>query len=144
MLPPLSGTLRKASSGLNGGGAKIPHPEYNITVQYSSSPDNVDKLAARTFRVIDSLKTYAPNDADMQKVKEQIIRARETGIKTNAYWASNIAGRDQSGESIAGLMSDYDAMVKALTPKEIQEAAQQYFNTKQYVKVVLLPSGSTP
>lgn len=132
------------SPSLGGGGAKIPHPEYSITVQYSSSPDNVDKLSARTFRVIDSLKTYAPNDADMQKVKEQIIRAHETGIKTNAFWASNIAGRDQSGESIAGLMVDYEALVKALTAKEIQEAAQKYFNTKQYVKVVLLPAGSTP
>ena len=131
------------SPGLNGGGTKIPRGEYSVSVQYTSSPDNVDKLSARTFRVIDSLKNTVPNAADLQKVKEQIVRSRETSLKTNSYWASNIAGRDQNGEDIAGLTDAYDEMLKGLSGKQIQNAARLYFNTKQYVKVVLLPA-TTP
>ena len=116
---------------------------FRSQVQYTSSPDNVDKLSARTFRVIDSLKNTAANAADLQKVKEQIVRSRETGLRTNAFWASNIAGRDQNGEDIAGLTDAYEEMLKGLSAKGIQEAAKLYFNTKQYVKVVLLPA-TTP
>ncbi|MEP6763669.1 MAG: insulinase family protein [Gemmatimonadaceae bacterium] len=131
------------SPSLGGGGVKIPRPEYSITVQYTSSPDNVDKLSARTFRVIDSLKAHEPNAADLQKVKEQILRTRETSLKTNGYWLSNISARDQNGEDLSSLQGAYDDMVKSLTAKQIQDAAKLYFDTRQYVKVVLLPS-TTP
>jgi len=127
------------SPSLSGAGSKAPRPEYQIVVQYTSSPDNVDKLSARLFKVIDSLKTYGPNDADLTKVREQIIRAREPAVKTNAYWAANIASRDQNGEDIAGLLGAYDTMLKNLTAKQIQDAAKLYFDAKRYVKVVLLP-----
>lgn len=127
------------SPSLSGGGSRIPKEEAQIFIQYESSPDNVDKLSTRTFAIIDSLRKYPASDADMQKVKEQIVRPRETGLKTNSYWLSNIAGREQAGEDVAGLLSPYDDMVKALTAKEIQDAANAYFNLKRYVKLVLLP-----
>ncbi|MEP6781631.1 MAG: insulinase family protein, partial [Gemmatimonadaceae bacterium] len=132
------------SPSLGGGGAKVPRPEYQIVVQYTSSPDNVDKLSARTFRVIDSLKKTGPSAADLTKVREQIIRAHETSVKTNAYWLSNIAARDQYGEDLAGLLTPYDDMVKNLTAKQIQDAAVLYFNTNRYIKVVLLPEPKVP
>jgi zinc protease len=127
------------SPSLSGGGGKEPRSEYTIIVDYTSSPEQVDKLSARLFRVIDSLKTYGPNEADLGKVREQIIRSRETQLKTNAYWRSNIMSRDQNGEDIAGLLAPYDEMVKALTTKQIQDAAKLYFNMKQYARFVHLP-----
>ncbi len=132
------------SPSLGGAGSRVPRSEYTIVVQYSSSPDNVARLSARTFRVVDSLKTQGPSEADVNKVREQIIRGRETSLKTNAYWASNIASRDQNGEDIAGLLAAYDEMVKKLTARQIQEAAKLYFNANRYVKVVLLPESTVP
>jgi predicted Zn-dependent peptidase len=82
--------------------------------------------------------------ADVEKVKEQLIRTRETDIKTNAYWAGNIAGRDQSGEDIAGLLEPYDRMIRNLTPAQIQQAARLYFDTKNYARFVLLPETIVP
>ena len=132
------------SPSLGGAGAKVPRAEYSISVQYASSPANVEKLTARMFRVIDSLKTQGPTEADVNKVKETVIRGRETNLKTNGFWAANIASRDQSGEDIAGLLAPYDAMVGRLTARQIQDAAKLYFNTKRYVKIVLLPENATP
>ncbi len=132
------------SPQLGGAGSKTPRAEYNISVQYTSSPDNVDKLTTRFFKVIDSLKTVGPSDADVTKVREQILRGRETNLKTNAFWAANIASRDQNGEPIDGLLAPYDEMVKKLSAKGIQDAAKQYLNTARYVKVVLLPESKVP
>jgi zinc protease len=127
------------SPSISGGGSRLPRAQYTIQVAYQSSPEMVQKLSARLFRVIDSLKTHGPTEADVQKVKEQITRARETQIKTNAYWAGNILGRDENGEDIAGLLQPYDDMIKNLTAKQIQDAAKLYFDTKRYAKFVLLP-----
>ncbi len=140
----LTDALREEMGGtyspqFGGGGSKIPRPEYQIVIQYTSSPDNADKLWARTLRVIDSLKNVGPGEADLTKVKEQIIRTRELSLKQNAYWMAGITQRDQNGEDIGGLMSAYDTLVKNLTAKDIQDAAKLYLDTKRYVKVVLLP-----
>jgi zinc protease len=127
------------SPSIGGAPARIPRTEAQIFIQYQSSPDNVDKLSKRVFTVIDSLKKAGPSDADMTKIKEQILRARETNLKTNSYWLSGIAQRDQAGEDVTGLISAYDDLVKALTPQQLKDAATKYFDVNRYVKVVLLP-----
>jgi zinc protease len=140
----LTDALREEMGGtysptLVGGGGKIPRPEYQIFVQFTSSPEQVDKLTARLFRVIDSLKTQGPTEADVNKVREQIIRSREVQVKTNGYWRGNILSRDQNGEDIAGLLEPYEAMIRNLSPRQIQDAAKRYFNTQNYAKFVHLP-----
>jgi zinc protease len=89
--------------------------------------------------LIDSLKRVAPTAADVDKVKEGILRSREVDLKQNSYWLTSIRQRDQAGEDIAGIMEPYNDLVRALTPQKIQDAARQYFNTGNYVKLVLLP-----
>jgi zinc protease len=127
------------SPQIGGQPSRIPRSEAMIQIFYQSSPDNVDKLSKRVIQVIDSLKSHGPTDADMTKIKEQIIRGRETALKTNSYWLSGIAQRDQSGEDVTGLISAYDDLVKALTPQQLKDAAKKYFDVNHYVKVVLLP-----
>ena len=127
------------SPQIGGGPSRIPRTESQIVIQYQSSPDNVDKLSKRVFTVIDSLKKYGPTDADMTKIKEQILRSRETQLKTNSYWISGIGQRDQAGEDIVGLLTAYDDLVKALTPQQLKDAAKKYFDVTHYVKIVLLP-----
>ena len=137
-------TLREQLGGayspsVGGGCNRAPRQEYSLQVQFNSSPDNVEKLTKSVFALIDSLKTQPPTQADVGKVKEQLIRGREVDLKQNRYWLGNIMGREQAGENIAGLLGAYDEMIKNLTPAQIQEAAKKYFDTQNYARFVLLP-----
>jgi zinc protease len=87
------------SPNVSGGCGRLPRQEYSITVQFNSSPENVEKLSKSVFALIDSLKTHGPSASDVAKVKEQLIRAREVEIKQNGYWVGNICS-DQAGRSI--------------------------------------------
>ncbi|MEO5590206.1 MAG: insulinase family protein [Gemmatimonadaceae bacterium] len=143
----LNETLREQLGGtyspnVSGGCSREPRPEYAIAVSFGSSPENVPALSKAVFSVIDSLQTKPISGADVDKVKEEILRAREVEVKTNAYWLGNIAARDQAREDLAGLGEAYDRMVKGLTPAMIQQAAKTYFNTKNYARFVLLPEGA--
>jgi zinc protease len=108
-------------------------------VQFNSAPDNVEKLTKSVFALIDSIKATPPTQADVDKVKEEFLRAQEVNLKQNSYWLGNIIGREQGGEDPAGLVGPYEAMIKGLTPAQIQEAAKTYLNTANYARFVLLP-----
>jgi zinc protease len=140
----LNETLREKLGGtyspnVGGGCSREPRQEYSIQVTYGSSPDNVEPLYKATLALIDSLKAAPVSEADVAKVREEILRSHEVDVKTNSYWASNIAARDEAGEDLGGLGSAYDDMVKAITPAMIQQAAKTYFNTANYARFVLLP-----
>ncbi len=137
-------TLREQLGGtyspsVGGGGSREPKPTYSLRISYGSSIDNVEKLSSSVFAIIDSLKAAPASEAELTRVKEQIIRAREVDLKTNRFWLSNIEARDEAGEPLEGLLTAYDGMIRSLTAAQIQAAAKQYFNTKNYARFVLLP-----
>jgi zinc protease len=144
----LDETLREQLGGTyspRAGGTcvRTPRQQYSIEIQFNSSPDNVDKLSKRVFALIDSLKTHGPSASDVAKVKEELTRGREVDLKQNSYWVGNLLARTQAGEDITGLLDAYDAMVRALTPAAIQDAAKKYFDTSNYARFVLLPQTKT-
>ncbi len=117
----------------------LPRQEYAIQIQYGSSPDNVDLLSRTVLALLDTLKTQPASQADVDKVKEQIVRTREVEVKQNSYWVANIMSREQAGEDLAGLLAPYDRMVSGLTAAQLQQAARTYFDTGNYARFVLLP-----
>ena len=127
------------SPSVSGGCTPKPRQEYTIQVYFGSSPENVETLSKTVFTLIDSLQTQGPTSADVEKVREQILREHEVELKQNQYWLSAITTRDQAGEDIGGVMGAYDEMVRKLTAAQIQAAAKQYLNVSNYARFILLP-----
>jgi zinc protease len=118
---------------------RTPKGEYTFVIDYGSSPENVDKLSKSVLQIIDSLQKTGPTPSEVEKVREQITRAREVEVKTNEYWVGNLVARDRAGEDISGLGAPYDLFLKNLTAGQIQAAAKKYLDTAHYMKFVLLP-----
>jgi zinc protease len=127
------------SPSVNGGGSRVPRQEYTLQITFGSSPENVDKLVPSVLAFIDTLKRVGPAQADVEKVKAQTLRARETALEQNGFWLSNIVARDQAGEDLAGILDV--TSIRALTPAQIQAAARQYLDLSNYARFVLLPEG---
>ncbi len=138
----LNETLREKLGGtyspnVGGGGNRVPRAEYSIQVSYSSSPENVETLAPSVLALIDTLKRVGPSQADVDKVKAQALRARETSVKQNVWWLGQLVALDQAGEDLTGLLDD--SALRNLTPAQIQAAAKQYLDVSNVVRLVLLP-----
>ncbi len=132
------------SPGAGGACNRVPRQSYLLQVQFNSAPDNVEKLSKSVFALIDSLKANGPSQADVDKVKEELLRGHEVDVKNNSYWTGNILARDAAGEDIAGLGDAYNDMIKNLTAAQIQAAAKRYFDTNNYARFVLLPVEPKP
>jgi zinc protease len=144
----LDETLREQLGGAyspsaGGGCSRVPQQRYDFTVEYNSAPENVDKLSKTVFAIIDTLKRQPASQADINKVKEAIVRQREVSLKQNSYWMSSLVARDQAGEELAGMLEPYDDLVKAIDANLIMNAAKKYFDMNNYARFVLLPEAKT-
>jgi len=117
---------------------KNPKPEYSVTIQFGSDPQRVDDLIKRVFEEIEKFKSSGPTEKQTNDEKEALLRDFETSSKQNGFLLTNIAGKYQYGEDVAGIWEAPD-MYRKLDAASIQQAAKTYLNTSNYVRVTLVP-----
>ena len=116
---------------------------YTATISFGSAPDRADELAKAVQAEIKDLMENGPDAAEIQKVKEAQLRARETNIKQNFFWTSQLANAYQFGDDPRDILA-YNKMVEGLTAAAIKDAAARYLKGENYVHVTLLPETKTP
>lgn len=139
-------SLREDKGGVYSPGAyastvHYPEEQYTITVVFGCDPHRVDELVGATFDVINDLREKGPLPEDLEKTKEILLRERETNLKRNQYWLSVLNFYYLNNEDPTQTLRD-DGLIRNLSAEQIQNAAEKYFNEKNYVKVVLLPEQS--
>ncbi len=117
---------------------KVPREEYTFTISFGSAPDRVGQLVAAIFTQIDSLATSGAGEKELAKVKETLIRSRETDLKENGFWLSQLAAVEQTGDDPRVILDPSD-LLPLLTAERLKAAAQRYLDRTNYVRVTLLP-----
>ncbi len=117
---------------------KYPRQEYSITAQWGCAPENVEKLSQTFFDVLSMMKNDGPTDADIQKVREIIIRERETNTKDNGWWISALESSYYNGDKIL-TYDEFAALVKSIQRDDIKMLANKYFGAKEYIKAIFMP-----
>ena len=119
---------------------KIPREEYTVSISFGSAPDRVNQLLKAVFAEIDSLATSGPGEKEIAKVKEALIRARETDLKENGYWLGQLAQIEQTGDDPKTILDGTD-LLALLTADRLKAAAARYLDRSNVVRVTLLPEG---
>jgi zinc protease len=123
---------------VNPGTAEYPQSRYTLSISFGCDPARLAELTQLAFAVIDSVKRFGVDSLTLAKVKEQQRREREVGLKENGFWLSYLEYYYDHGEDPGQILKLEDRM-KLLNSQFIQDAANQYIDMKNYVKVVLLP-----
>ena len=113
-------------------------PSYRFTIGFGSAPERLEALTAAALAQIDSLKKFGTTSEYLNKVKEAAFRSRETALKQNGYWLSQITTFDQSGWPLAEIPNG-ERLISSLTIQDLQKAAIKYLRTDNYVRVSLYP-----
>ena len=124
--------------GVSPGASRDPLPSYRFTIGFGSAPERLEDLTAAALAQIDSVKRFGTTPEYLNKVKEAALRSRETAIKQNGYWLSQIATFDQNGWPLPGI-PDGDKLISALTADDLKRTAAKYLRTDNYVRVSLYP-----
>ena len=136
-------TLRESLGGTYGvttsaGYLQIPVPEFSMTISFSCAPERTEELIKAALQQVELLKTAGPTEKQVADAKEKMLRDLETNKKQNSYLVTQLSFRYQQSEDLATLFALEDFYNK-LTPAMIQEAAKQYLNPANMVKVTLFP-----
>jgi zinc protease len=119
-----------------------PQPGYGTTtVQFGSSPENVEKLSAAVMTEVDRLRREGPTASDLQIVKEADKNDLVTALRQNAYWlnalqSSHVLGRDPK------MIPRRSERTDALTVDNVHDAIKKYLPADRYTVVTLVPEAS--
>jgi zinc protease len=127
---------------ISGSATKLPLPKYTIQSTWGCSPDNIKKLSQTVLDEMGKIKKDGPTEVDLGKVKETLIRERETRMKENSFWLSALQNQYLNGDRILSL-EEYKTFVNSFTGEKIKSIANKYLNTNTYVQVALTPAPKT-
>ena len=124
--------------GMSGGIARVPYQHYTISASLPTGPATVDKVLAATFAEIERMKTQGPDQDDLAKVKSNWRQKYRKSLRENGYWLAHLQSAVVEGTDPATILK-FEKELDSLGAAEIKAAAQRYFNTGNYVQVVLNP-----
>ena len=124
---------------INGSSSKLPKPKFSITSTWGCNPENIKKLSQTVLDEMGKIKKDGPTDIDLNKVKETLIRERETRVKENGFWLSFLQNHFLFGDKLLSL-EEYKTYVNSITGNDIKAVANKYLNTESYVQVALTPA----
>ena len=124
--------------GMSGSIGRVPHPNYVINIALPTGPANVDKVIATMFEEIERMKATGPTKVELEKVRQIWLQNHQKALRENGFWTARLQAAQLHGDDPA-LILTYEKRVNALTTDDVKKAAQHYFDTKNYVQVVMYP-----
>jgi zinc protease len=85
------------------------------------------------------IKKAGPTEIDLNKVKETLIRDRETKLKENGFWLGSLQNHFLFGDKLLSI-EEYKTFINSFTATDIKAIANKYLNTNSYVEVALTPA----
>jgi zinc protease len=119
---------------------KFPRPEYRVRIDWTCDPARTATLVQRVLDEIAMFKATSYSSGQVALIREGLLREFQGSSDDNGYLLNQISRRYQDGEqATVAAVINLPAQIAALTGAAIQEAAQTYLDTRNYVKVVLMP-----
>jgi len=127
--------------GVQGSVFKHPKSKYVINISFNSEPDKVEELIKTGLNDIETIRKEGVQASDLDKVKETRIQGRTKSLKQNGWWMGNIQSVYQDGWNSFDNFSleSYQAIIESVTPAEIQETIKKYYNTENFIRIVMNP-----
>ncbi len=139
-------SLREALRGTYGvevdaNASKIPEPRYSVTVEFGCDPERTDELLATAFKEIERLRADGPTDSEVTDAREALMVGHQTDLAENARLAGKIMERYELGEDPMEFFM-LPGQYQRLNAAGLRDAARQYLDTSNVVKVTLFPEAT--
>jgi zinc protease len=119
---------------------RYPDQEYIVSVGFGCAPDQVERLSSLVFAQIADFRETGPEDKELIKVRELLLREHEQNLRENEYWLGSLQLVYMNDLDPRELLS-FDARVEALSRESLRQTALQLLDPENYIRVVLLPEG---
>jgi len=116
----------------------IPYEWYRLSIEFTSSPDNVHELVEAVHTEIDKIKTEGVSKEDFKKITEAIRLSSKQGLEYNSYWVSRLKEAYEYNLNLEEIL-DFNKYADELSREKLQQVAIKYLNKDFYSQFILLP-----
>ncbi len=117
---------------------KVPYSHYAYFLQIPCGPEKVDTLLNAMNKEIEDLIKFGPSQLNLDKIKQQWLEQQKVGLKDNNAWLAELIENKFPGNDIH-YFTDFEKYVKAITVKDVQDAAKLLLNGQNVIRGVLMP-----
>jgi len=114
------------SVGVSAGLSDYPEKIAQLQIQLPTAPEKRAHMIEIIEKGLADMAANGPKEADMQKIKEYLLRSHDESIKTNGYWMGQIQNLVRENKNY---VDSYVDTVNKMTAKDVQQAAQTIVNS---------------
>ena len=126
--------------GASPSSSKFPEQDYTIAIYYGTAPEKLEEIKNAVFDEVKAFAKNGPTEEELAKVREQLLRERETSLRENGFWMGILSNTYYLKNGDFSKFGTYDQLVHGLTTKTLKKAFKEYFNFKDYISVALQPA----
>jgi zinc protease len=117
----------------------------SVTWQFyiGCDPEKAKKIEKDCIAILKQYMKKGCDQKTLSKVQEQLIVQHGKSIQNNGYWMNVIQSSYMYNESRDYQVTDFDRMVKAVTPDDIKALANKYIDLNNYIVVTLRPEDTS-
>ena len=114
--------------------SKYPKEVGGVQIIFDTAPSKKEKLMTIIFAEAAKLTQSGPSEANLNKVKEFMLKKHAENLKENSYWLGIFDEYLLTGVDMA---KDYDTLVNSITTKDVQKFADDLLKQKNEMEVTM-------
>lgn len=115
---------------------------YIASVAFGAAPERIDSLTHVALGVLRRFAAEGPTRDELNNVRENLNRTRETALTQNDFWVSLFENQVLWGDDVAESVQSYKARVAALDPDSVRALAKIVLSEANIARFTLLPEGA--
>jgi len=124
----------RVGSNLN----QYPYGKVSLSMNFDCDPERAEHLKSILYREIDKIVTEGPTTVDFDKTIQNMLKERQESRPHNSFWMNSLYGYYFSGINSAD-ETNYEAILKTLTQKDIQDFAKRLVANVDIMDIVFVP-----
>lgn len=125
--------------GVSGSVSREPVTSYSIEMSFDCDPDKAATLKPLLYVEVEKVMKEGVTIEELDKVVKNALKESEQSKNHNSYWMSVLNNYYRTGINIAD-PKNYEDILKALTPKDVQNFAKKFFKDANVIDLILAPT----
>ena len=127
--------------GVSGSASLEPVNSFSINMQFDCDPAKAAELKPLLYVEIDKVIKDGVTEEELSKVVKNALKESEQSKNHNSYWMSVLMNYYKTGVDLND-PKNYEDILKALTPKDIQDFAKKFFKNADVLDLILAPTSA--
>ena len=127
--------------GVSGSASLEPVNSFNVSMQFDCDPAKAAELKPLLYVEIDKVIKDGVTEEELSKVVKNALKESEQSKNHNSYWMSVLMNYYKTGVDLND-PKNYEDILKALTPKDIQDFAKKFFKNADVLDLILAPTSA--